>query len=438
MSNNNSNNKFQSDLTPEELAAKYVMTSYADEELAAPDCEGCSSSCNTEKSSTSKPPSFLSMLGPQSAEAPQNRPFAKTGGYGRSREFYSGNDHYEREMDMIFNRHWLPVEHVSRLKERGAFVTLKFDKIHVLLMRGDNGIKAYHNYCTHRGWCLVEEPSGKREKHLCGYHCWVFDLNGDLNAWNGTYLNPSFDHEKASLRPIRTEVRHGMVFICFNPNPFDIDESLGDFAKIAKIYDLESLECVDTRDDSVDCNWKLVMHNINESLHFPATHPYVHKALDYDDAGVYDVKGNIVSSYNRVRPGVDTASITRQTNRPPFPGVLEEDKDRVIWVSILPNLMFGFSADYIFMQWAWPRSSSTCFVRNHWLFHPIQISQPDFSPDDVVNMWFKTNDEDWEICERTQRGIELRHWEPGFLSLDEEVVHQIDEWVAAQTAPEQK
>jgi Rieske 2Fe-2S family protein len=327
------------------------------------------------------------------------------------------------------------VEHVSRLKERGSFVTLKFDKIHVLLMRGDNGIKAYHNYCTHRGWCLVEEPCGKRDRHICGYHCWLFDANGDLTAWNGTFLNPSFSPEKAALRPIHTEVRYGMVFISFSQSPPDIDEALGDFAKFAKVYDLASFECVDTRDYSVDCNWKLIIHNINESLHFPATHPYVHRMADYDDARTYDVQGDIISACNRIRKGFNTISLTGKTTRPPLKGIPAGDLDLVNWVTILPNLMFGFCTDYIMLQWAWPVSPSACLVRNHWLFHRNQTAQPDFDCNDVIDMWLKTNDEDWEVCERTQRGIESRYWQPGFLSLDEELVAKIDQWVSDKTAP---
>lgn len=429
-----SNEQNQSNLSNEELemATRYVKTTYAESyQDSNTDAENLPDS---KKENT--PTSIRSMLGPQLAETQQDRPFASTGARGRSREFYTGDEQYEKEMTEIFGRHWLPVEHVSRLKEKGAFVTLKFDNIHILLMRGDDGIKAYHNYCTHRGWCLVEEGSGKRDKHICKYHCWLFDSNGELNAWNGTYLDSSFTPEKASLRPIHTEVRYGMVFVCFDQNPSDIDEALGDFEKFATIYDLENFKFVDTRDYSVDCNWKLVMHNINESLHFPATHPYVHKMADYDAAGVYDVKGDIVCSYNRIREGLNTVSLTGKTNRPPLQGIPEKDQELVNWVSILPNLMFGFCTDYVLMQWAWPVSSSKCIVRNHWLFHSNQVSQADFSSDDVIDMWLKTNDEDWEICERTQRGIESRYWEPGFLSLDEEIVSRIDEWVAAQTAVE--
>ena len=422
---------FNGNIKPEdlEITTRYVATSYAKPNES--EIINLKNSQSLEKDC--KPKSIRSMLPRQLAETPKERPFAKTGARGRSREFYIGNNQYEKEMERIFGCHWLPIEHVSRLKEQGAFVTLKFDNIHILVMRGEKGIQAYHNYCTHRGCCLVEEASGKRDKYVCKYHCWLFNSDGELDAWNGTFLDSSFSPEASSLRQIPTEIRYGMVFICFSQTPPDLDEALGDFPKFANLYDLENAKCVDTRDYSVDCNWKLVMHNINESLHFPATHQYVHRVADYDDAGIYDVKGDLVCSFNRIRKGFNSVSLTGNTSRPTHEGVPEEDKDIVVWVTILPNLMFGFSADYILMQWAWPVSPSACLVRNHWLFYKNQISKPDFSCDDVIDLWLKTNDEDWEICERTQRGIESRYWEPGFLSLDEETTAKIDQWVATQT-----
>ena len=415
-----------------ETQTRYVATNYA--KVVHGDCQCSEKKCNGQEISKTK--SIRELLPVQQSDNPQDRSFAKSGGRGRSSEFYTGIKQYEKEIRHIFEHQWLPVEHVSRLKKKGSFITLKFDTINVLVMRGNKGIQAYHNYCTHRGCRLVEEESGRKNKFLCKYHCWQFDSDGQLDAWNGTYLDSSFNPDEASLKKIHTQIRHGIVFISLNSTPTDIDEYLGDFAKFASVYDLESFVCAETRDYPVDCNWKLVLHNINESLHFPATHPSLHKIADYDDAGVYDVQGNIVCSYNRIRKGFNTVSMTGETSREALKGIPEEDKDIINWVTILPNLMFGFCADYILMQWVWPQTESSCLVRNHWLFHKNQVSKSDFSCEDVVNIWLRTNDEDWEICERTQRGIESRYWQPGFLSLDEEVIFKIDQWIANQTDSE--
>lgn len=377
-----------------------------------------------------RPSSMLNLIGKQEEE----RPYFETGGVGRSHEFYTGEAQYRREMSRIYGRRWLPVDHVSRFKERGTYATLNIGSGSVLIMHGDDGIQAYHNYCRHRGYKLVEEPIGKRQSIVCLYHCWVYDRNGRLKSWNGTYLDHFFDKEKNGLLPIRTEIRYGVVFITFSDNPPDLDVSLGEFGQFANAYELANLQCVQAKDYPVACNWKLVAHNVNESLHFPTTHKDLHKITDYDAAGTYDLKGDIVGAWQAIRTGYNSVSMTGRSDRSPMPLVPEADLQKVNWITILPNLLFGFTADYVMMQWVWPESPATSYVRHFWLFHPSEVARSDFSHEAVFALWDKANYEDWELCERTHRGLADPTWVPGQLSLDEEVVSQIDAWIVRETA----
>ncbi|MFI9119637.1 SRPBCC family protein [Streptomyces bikiniensis] len=364
----------------------------------------------------------------------EDRPYFETGGIGRSHGFYTGEEQFRREMSRIYGRRWLPVDHVSRLKEKGAYSTLNIGSGSILLIHGDDGIQGYHNYCRHRGYKLVEEATGKRQSLVCLYHCWVYDRNGKLKSLNGTYMDHFFDKEKNGLLPVRTEIRFGVVFVALSDDAPDLDESLGEFGEFAKVYDLADLECVEAKDYPVASNWKLVAHNVNESLHFPTAHKDLHRVTDFDDAGTYDLKGDIVGAWQSIRAGYNSVSLSGRSARTPMPNVPEGDLSKINWITILPNLLFGFTADYVMMQWVWPESPGTCFVRHFWLFHPTETAKSDFSHEDVFALWDKANYEDWEMCERTHRGLSNPLWTPGQLSYDEEVVAQIDAWVARETA----
>ncbi|MFE5976040.1 SRPBCC family protein [Streptomyces sp. NPDC056460] len=364
----------------------------------------------------------------------EERPYFETGGIGRSHAFYTGEEQFRREMSRIYGRRWIPVDHVSRLKEKGAYSTLNIGSGSILLLHGDNGIQGYHNYCRHRGYKLVEEATGKRQSLVCLYHCWVYDRNGKLKSLNGTYMDHFFDKEKNGLLPVRTEVRFGVVFVALSDDAPDLDESLGEFGEFAKVYDLAELECVEAKDYPVASNWKLVAHNVNESLHFPTAHKDLHRITDFDDAGTYGLRGDIVGAWQSIRTGYNSVSVTGRSPRTPMPNVPEGDLQKINWITILPNLLFGFTADYVMMQWVWPESPGTCFVRHFWLFHPTETAKSDFSHEDVFALWDKANYEDWEMCERTHRGLSNPLWTPGQLSYDEEVVAQIDAWVVRETA----
>lgn len=368
--------------------------------------------------------------------SPQNddREFFVTGGVGQSHEFYVGEEQFRSEMRQIYGKRWLPVDHVSRLSENGRFTTVDIGATSVLLMHGDVGIQAFHNYCRHRGFKLVEEPEGKRNSVVCMYHCWVYDRNGSLKNLNGTYLDHFFDKSENGLISIATQVRHGMVFVCFAEDPEDLDEALGEFGVFAEAYDLDQLSCIQWKDYSVACNWKLVAHNVNESLHFPTAHKDLHRITDFDDAGTYMLEGDIVGAWQQIRDGFNAVSMTGSSSREPMPNVPRGDLSRINWITILPNLLFGFTADYVMAQWVWPESPGTCYVRHFWLFHPDAVDRPDFDHSEVFSLWDKANYEDWELCERTHRGLSNPMWRPGQLSYDEEVVSQIDAWVAGHTS----
>ncbi|MEX5635159.1 aromatic ring-hydroxylating oxygenase subunit alpha [Parafrankia sp. FMc2] len=379
-----------------------------------------------------QPSSMFDLIGEQA----EDRPYYETGGRGRSHEFYTGEEQFRREMDRIYGRRWLPVEHVSRLRDKGSYSTVGIGTGSVLLLHGDDGVQAYHNYCRHRGYKLVEEAVGRRQSIVCMYHCWVYDRNGRLKSHNGTYLPHFFDKSANGLLPIRTEIRHGVVFVNFAdeataPGGFpDLDETLGEFGEFARVYELDKLECVQAKDYSVACNWKLVAHNVNESLHFPTAHKDLHRITDFDDAGTYDLSGDLVGAWQTIRDDYNSISMTGRSDRAPMPLVPDGDLRKVNWITILPNLLFAFTADYVFMQWVWPETPGTCYVRHFWLFHPTETVRSDFSHEAVFALWDKANYEDWEMCERTHRGLANPHWAPGQLSLDEEVVSQIDSWVA--------
>ncbi len=385
--------------------------------------------------STPPPPpkpveSMFDLLGEQNEE----REYFNTGGRGRSHEFYVGAEQFEKEMEHIYRRVWLPVDHISRYKQPGQYATVNIGTGSVLIINGDNGIQAYHNFCRHRGYKLVEEPVGRRQSFVCTYHCWVYNRNGNLMSYNGTYFDHFFNPEEYGLLPIHTQIRYGVVFVCFAEEPPPLDETLGEFGVFAERYELEKLDCAIQKDYPVASNWKLIAHNVNESLHFPTAHKDLHRITDFDAAGTYELEGKIVGAWQNIRDGYNSISMTGHSNRVPMELVPPVDRQRVNWITILPTLLFGFTSDYVMMQWAWPESPDTSVVRHFWLFHSDETAKSDFTYEDVFALWDKANYEDWELCERTHRGLSNNQWSPGPLALDEEVMSQIDDYVAEMTA----
>ena len=85
----------------------------------------------------------------------------------------------------------------------------------MLVVRDEDGPRAFLNVCRHRGSLLVEgEGSGKSVQ--CPYHAWTYGLDGSLRAAPRSEREPDFEPEGLSLVPLRLEAWGPFLFV--NPD----------------------------------------------------------------------------------------------------------------------------------------------------------------------------------------------------------------------------
>ena len=56
------------------------------------------------------------------------------------------------------------------------------------------------------------------------------------------------------------------------------------------------------------------------------------------------------------------------------------------------------------------------------------MERDDFDPSDAVDFWHLTNEQDWAICERAQKGVRSRGYRPGRYQSLEETIYFFDNW----------
>src|SRR4029450_7931418 len=114
----------------------------------------------------------------------------------------SDPDVLRREQERIFRCAWQYVGHSGRAPEVGARSPAGGGEIPVLVLRAEDGLRAFLNVCRHRGSLLVEgEGNGKAVQ--CPYHAWTYDLDGSLRAAPRSDREPDFDSEGLSLVKMR-------------------------------------------------------------------------------------------------------------------------------------------------------------------------------------------------------------------------------------------
>jgi Rieske 2Fe-2S family protein len=111
-----------------------------------------------------------------------------------------------------------------------------------------------------------------------------------------------------------------------------------------------------------------------------------------------------------------------------YPGLTAEERSKVYYYAIFPNLLLSLHPDYTMTHTLWPRAVDRTYVICDWHFHPGEI-KPNFEADDAVEFWDTNNREDWAISELSQAGIKSRAYKPGPYSRCESLPHAFDQMV---------
>jgi phenylpropionate dioxygenase-like ring-hydroxylating dioxygenase large terminal subunit len=239
-------------------------------------------------------------------------------------------EHYELEREAIFRRTWLNVGRVEQLPRRGAYFTKELDaaRTSVVVVRaadGDEGVRAFHNMCRHRGNKLVwtdyprEETNGTCRQFTCKYHGWRYDLEGQLNFVQQEDEFFDLDKSKFGLVPVQAEVWQGFIFVNLDPdNTTSLRDYLGAMAAGIEGYPFHLMTQVHKFRAEVGSNWKLFIDAFMEFYHAPVLH--AKQAVDDEsrklqafgyEALAYDVDGphGMVSSWGGMSPPKDPSMV---------------------------------------------------------------------------------------------------------------------------------
>jgi phenylpropionate dioxygenase-like ring-hydroxylating dioxygenase large terminal subunit len=131
--------------------------------------------------------------------------------------------HFEKEVEKIFRRAWLPVVSISDLPQRGSYVAVYVPplKASVLVVRGqDDVVRAFYNICRHRGNKLVNDgEKGCKLAFTCPFHAWTFAADGRCAGVTDEPQFTDLDKSKLGLLAVHCEVSGGFVFVNFDREP---------------------------------------------------------------------------------------------------------------------------------------------------------------------------------------------------------------------------
>ena len=193
------------------------------------------------------------------------------------------------ERERLWPKVWQMAGRVEELPEVGSFITYDILDDSILIIRtAKDKLKAFHNVCPHRGRRLVSTPpgenraSGKKQRFVCGFHGWTFDLDGknvfvlDDQDWKG-FLN----EDRTRLSEVKVDTWGGWVFINMDPHCVSLREFLEPAASILDPFEFEKMRYKWRQWVIYPANWKTSLEAFMEPYHVAGTHSQLLKYGNY-------------------------------------------------------------------------------------------------------------------------------------------------------------
>ncbi len=334
---------------------------------------------------------------------------------------------FAAEMSGLFGQQWICLGHQSQF-ESGSVTQRVLGHHSLLVSRNLAGqLKCFHNVCRHRGTRLVSQPEQTHKLIVCPYHGWSYDLDGTLKAAPGMEGVDGFCAQNQGLLEINSQLWQGLLFVCLGAP--SAQKLLADFP--LPIADLANLQVAASHQYTVKANWKLLGDNYNECYHCPAGHPQLHQITRPAPDTQHQCRSDQFTGGPMIlRQGYNTMSVSGVSQRDKLPGWAGSDSHLVHYFHVFPNLFLSFIPDYLMIHLLFPSGPGSTLVHTLWLFAPEQMSVAGFSPDDAVEFWHNTNQQDWRLCEDAQKGQEAGVHRGGVYHPSERCVHDFDRWYA--------
>jgi len=348
--------------------------------------------------------------------------------------YYTDPAHFARELEKVHLEMWLYAGRSEGLAEPGAFTLCEVGRESAIVTRDDAGaLVAHHNVCRHRGTRICTTPGSFPGHIRCPYHGWTYGLDGALLGAPHMDRTEGFRREDFPLKRVAVGEWDGHLFVSFAERPEPLSAHLGPLLERFRPWGMERLRRAFRREYEVRANWKLVIQNYSECLHCPVAHPLLSRHSHYMSGDNEPAQPTWLGGRMDLRDGVTSLTTDGTSRRAPLPGLSADDRRRVYYYAILPNLLLNLHPDYVLTFALWPQAPDRTRIVCEWLFDPDEMARPDFDPQDAVDFWEVTNREDWALSDQAQLGISSRAYEPGPYSSREELLWALDRLVLGRT-----
>ena len=395
-------------------------------------------------------------------------------GHSLEAPFYTSEEIFKLDMEIIFGRHWLHVGVEPDVAEPGDVMVVDIGKTSVIVMRDDDmELRAFHNVCRHRGARIILQEKTSVGNLVCSYHQWTYGQDGELLF--AEHMGSDFDRKCRNLKKVHIRSVGGLIFICLAEEaPDDIDRMAAAIEPYILPHDLKNCKVAKTVDLIEKGNWKLTMENNRECYHCVSNHPELTIPLfeygfGFAPDGTNPKRMEHAAKYDALvqschagweAAGFPSREVDRLTDTTGFRaerlpldgageahtkdtrsaskkllGSITERKLGALSFWTQPNSWNHFMSDHIVTFSVFPLGPDRNLLRTRWLVHKDAVEGVDYDLNRLTEVWEATNQQDADLVEISHNGALSPAYEPGpYSPYTEPLVEKFTEWYIGRMA----
>ncbi len=356
---------------------------------------------------------------------------------------YTSTAFHDWEVGCLLRGGWQCVAHVSQIPLPGDFLNLDLLGEPLIVVRDKDGaVRVLSRVCPHRAMDIMpagfgygghgpaeakpgEPACGHTRIFLCPYHAWTYELDGRLKACPEMHQAEGFARDDFALKPFRTEVWQGFVFVNLDGGAPPFAEGLGDMEEDLRAFRLDQARLVVAREWDCPFNWKVLAENFMESYHHLGIH---HKTLQ----PMMPARDTWTEGERRryVRAHLPYKEAVREEYRafeargdfsaapPPFPGLDARQKSEWGLFLIHPTFLLATAPDRVIWYRLQPLGPDRMRLLTTALVAPEVAARENFPAlrDGIASQLTAFHLEDMQVCTAVQRGLHASGWQEGRLS----------------------
>jgi choline monooxygenase len=320
---------------------------------------------------------------------------------------------FQLEQESVFSRSWQVAARSDQLRKPGDYVTTDIAGEPTVIVHGsDDRVRGFFNVCSHHAAAVMTENEGHASQMRCPYHGWTYSLEGELKGAPDFSDVCDFERSENGLQPIEVSVWEKWILarIDGGQHPPLNDEEAPVFEarlneEIAGL-NLARLKWFERRRYVLNCNWKVFVDNyLDGGYHVPHLHKGLDGVLDYSQYTIENGERYCLQSSPMVSRD-DEVGAVRAGNR-------------ALYYWLYPNFMLNYYDGVLDTNLVRPITIDRTEVVFDFYFADTSEAARQRNLQSV-NIGERIQEEDVDICESVQRGLNSRAYQAGRLSVRRE------------------